>query len=363
MAGSPVRPANLTDGGMIPYGLADAHTFARALIEYGQGLAPRLPTARFRLPCFELTVATDSGVYLALCQRALVDDPASAQRRALHVAVLDYATHPQMPRGIWSGVLYGRGVLRDGLKPAGFEGAFDPDRKSMQFLDPAGGAGIELMVRPGDYPPWNESFPLRNFLHWAYQSIGWRIVHAATLGIDGKGVLLAGPGGAGKSGTTLAGVLAGLDSVGDDYVAMQASDTTISAHPVMRLMKQDAAGLARLRLDPARLGLGDLNWQDKYEFDFEVLGAGRRARAIDIKAIVLPRVRHAERSTLSRARAADVMNALAPNNLQQLPDGWAQGLSFIGALARRLPAWWLDLGDDPAEIADVIGELIGRGGA
>ena len=47
-----------------------------------------------------------------------------------------------------------------------------------------------------------------------------RIAHAASLGRDGRGILLLGHGGAGKSGTALAGVAAGLQTVGDDYVAL-----------------------------------------------------------------------------------------------------------------------------------------------
>ncbi len=348
---------------MIPYGLDDAHTLARALLDFGRDVAATVPTATFDLPAFRLTVATDSGVYAGLARRALVNDVRLAPAREFHITVADYATHPEMPRGMWTGESYGRQALHEGLRPAGFEGNLDIDLRSMQFFDPGVGEGIEVMLKPGDYPPWNESFPLRNFFHWAYQSIGWRLVHAATLGIDGAGVLLAGAGGAGKSGTTLAGIIGGLDSVGDDYVAIEVANGHVTAYPVMRLMKQDAKGLARLGLDPKARGLGEPNWQDKYEFDFEDLGAGRRAARIGLKAILLPRVTHASHTSLRRAKASEVMTALAPNNLQQLPDGWKEGLAFIGALARALPAYYLDLSEDPAEIARTIGALIKEGAA
>jgi hypothetical protein len=52
------------------------------------------------------------------------------------------------------------------------------------------------------------------------------------------------------------------------------------------------------------------------------------------------------------------MMAFAPNNLHQLPDGWRQGLSFTATVARRLPAYHLDLGEDPSEIAGVMADFI-----
>ena len=70
------------------------------------------------------------------------------------------------------------------------------------------------------FPPWEPGAPLRSFLHWEYAARGMRLVHGGTLGIDGRGVVLAGSGGAGKSGTVVAGIMVGLDSVGDDYVSV-----------------------------------------------------------------------------------------------------------------------------------------------
>jgi len=220
------------------------------------------------------------------------------------------------------------------------------------------GAGIEALSRAEQFPPWIASLPLRNFLHWAYQSIGWRVVHAGTLAIDGRGVILIGAGGAGKSGTVLSGVVAGLDSAGDDYVAMGFDDGGVCACPIAKLMKQDAAGLLRLGLDAVAESLGPPNWQNKHEFDFEAFGAGRRAGRIDIRAILLPRIARARRSTIAPAAAGEAMMALAPNNLRQLPDGWRHGLAFSAELIRRLPAYRVELGEDPREIAGTIADFI-----
>lgn len=335
-----------------------AHHFAAALIDYAADA--RVETTSFSLPGFNLSVASDLPGYLELCRRALVDDPrlADGSQRPLAVSVLDRVTHPELPSARWTGEMYGQTLVSAGLEKGGYEGMHEIDFRLWQIFDARRSVGVEALFEPGQYAPWVASFPLRNFLHWAYQSIGWRIVHAGTLAVDGKGVMIVGAGGAGKSGTTLSGVLARLDSAGDDYVAIRLDDDAVRVAPVMKLMKQDGKGLARLGIDPQEYALGAPNWQNKYEFDFELFGAGRRASSIEIKAIVLPRIAHADRSTLSRARPQLAMMELAPSNLQQLPGGWRQGMSFIANLVRRVPAYHLDLSSDPAEIAATVRRLI-----
>ena len=57
---------------------------------------------------------------------------------------------------------------------------------------------------------WDRAAPLRTALHFALAAPGRQLVHAACVGVDGRGVLLAGPGGSGKSTTTLACLRAGM---------------------------------------------------------------------------------------------------------------------------------------------------------
>jgi hypothetical protein len=342
----------------IPYNGDDSHTFARALLSFAKGMGQDFPVAHFKLPRFRLSVTSDSGDYLEMCRRALVNEPSFAPDLDLNLAVLDYETHPELPRGRWASEMFGLAMLAGGLKSSGLEGSLNVDESFLQFYDPATGSGIEALVRPGQFPPWVASFPLRNFFHWAYQGIGWRIIHAGTLAIDGQGVMLVGKGGSGKSGTTLAGIVAGLDSAGDDYLAVENGDEGVYAYPVMKLMKQDTRGLERLGLDPVAPVVGPLNWQSKHEFDFEDLGCGRRASKVDLRAILLPRIADAPRTVISPAPSRTAMMEMAPNNLQQLPDGWRKGLAFTATIARRLPAFHLDLSNDPHEIAGTIADFI-----
>jgi hypothetical protein len=319
--------------------------------------------ASFSLPHLRLDLVSDSASYAELCRRALVDSPAyaNAGQRVLRVAAFDYATRPDMPRlKIPTG---GEPPLNldEVVGDPGRAGQYDTEYKFWQFFDRSTGDGVEALLAPGRFAPWTESFPLRNFVHWGYQTVGWRLVHAGTLGVQGKGVMLVGAGGVGKSGTTLAGIRGGLDSVGDDYVGLDNSAGQTTAYPVMKLMKQDRAGLKRLGVEPAAIAADGPNWQNKYEFDFEVLGGGRRVRSLELQAILIPRIAHAARSGISRAPARVGMLAFAPSNLLQLPGDWRESMAFTSEVARRLPSYFLELSDNATEIADAIGNFIVKG--
>jgi hypothetical protein len=331
--------------------------FGRQLIDFGDRTASNSPTRTYRLPRVELAVKSEHQWVFDMCDRALVHEDAYARgAHHLNVAVIDRQSNPDAPRATWpSGVQSPIPTLHSGLAGTGLDGAYDVDCGVWHFADIAAGRAVQLMRAPKVVPPWEASFPLRDFIHWGLQHSGARLVHAATLGIAGKGVLIVGQGGAGKSGTTLAGILSGLDSVGDDYVAMTVDeDSRVHAYPLMKLVKQDRAGLDRLGLDPGDIGAQGPNWQNKYEFDFADLGRGKRAQSLELGAILMPTISGGETTSFEPVSARTAMIALAPSNLQQLPGGWREGMAFTASVARHLPAFRMSLSRDASEIARTI---------
>ena len=185
------------------------------------------------------------------------------------------------------------------------------------------------------------------------------MLHAGTLGHDGSGVFLVGAGGSGKSGTTLSGILHGLCSVGDDYVAVRCAGGLVEARTVLRHMKQDTGGLQRLGLEAGKGAFdGRPNWQGKIEFDFARLVPAARADRLAMKAILIPHVARAPASSLRAASAREAMTATAPSSLYQLYGSLREDFGLIASIARALPAFHVDLGEDPAEIAASVRTFI-----
>jgi hypothetical protein len=170
-----------------------------------------------------------------------------------------------------------------------------------------------------------------------------------------------GPSGSGKSATTLAGVLNGLDSVGDDYVLVDI-DSRVLAHPVFTVLKQDREGLRRIGLPTAAVDNAPANWRGKVELDAAACSANGLAERMEIFALLLPEIARVRKTTLQPVTSHEAALALAPSAVFQLPGDGAEGFRFLAALVRRLPAFRVRLSEDPAEIADVIGSFLARGG-
>jgi len=341
-------------------GLGALPEYARERLEAAERFAaPRLTREAFALTGLDLELRCADPDFVALCRARLVEraDTTPAPHRA-SVYVLDPTLAGWAPPALWdvdAGFL-SREFDR-ALAAAGLRGYYHHDAPSWQVFDPTAGVGVHALPAPMAIPPWERGSPLRLFLHWAYAAGGARLAHAATLGLAGRGALLVGPSGSGKSGATLAGLLYGLTSAGDDYVVLS-DGPEIVADAIFRVFKQDEAGLRRVGLSPQRLAAGPANWRGKYEFDAPTLAPDRFVPRLAIAAVVIPEIARLPRTRIEPVSAQTAALAVAPSAVLQLPGDADDGFRFFARLARRLPAYRARLSEDPAEIAAAIGALL-----
>jgi hypothetical protein len=329
--------------------------YCRILLDFAEWEFENLAAKQtFRVPGTALRVGCSSPDYAALCNRAYLSAPASDDDavRVVTLAILDHASLPEMP--FWPAASPGMGNVAIALAERGMRGAYDPDHRIWYVYDPDRALGVQVMPSFDSRPAWEGSFPARLLIHWSARSNDRGMIHAGTLGHDGGGVFLAGAGGAGKSGTTLSGILGGLKSAGDDYVAVRVTHGQIETRPVLRLMKQDAAGLRRLGLKSDGGTFEGPNWQGKFEFDFENVMAGSRAGCLSMRAILIPQISGVAWSSFRPASGREAMMSLAPSSLYQLYGTWKEDFSLLASIVRALPAYHLSLSKNPAEIACAI---------
>lgn len=259
----------------------------------------------------------------------------------------------------WQDAEFPPAAFHAAAKAAGLRAAYPFQARVWRFLDTQSRIGVQWTASPDDLPPWDGSAPLRQHLHWLLDDRGFRLTHAATLGWRDRGVVLFGKGGAGKSGTTLAGLGAGLSTVGDDYVAL-ANDPSPVARPLYRVLKQDRAGLARTpELDARTAHIGD-NWRGKVEFDPDQFFRGATVETMALGAAILPRIAHAHRPAIVAARPQALMLALMSSNLHQFAGEADDGLSFFSRLLARLPCFQMELSDDAAANGLLLRDFIER---
>jgi hypothetical protein len=222
-------------------------------------------------------------------------------------------------------------------------------------------AGLVIVARDMVRFPYHVRYELIEFAVFtlAARVQGLMPLHAACIGSGGRGVLLIGASGAGKSTAVLHCALAGFDLVSEDslFVAPETLLATgvanflhVRAESLRFLSAGDAATVRRSPVIRRRSGV------EKFEVDLRQ----RRFRLAPAPLEVIGVVDLARQ----RARGEPLLVRLGPRELLRrlrASQPYAAGQPGWGTLARRirtLPAFELRRGRHPRETAEALRELI-----
>lgn len=229
--------------------------------------------------------------------------------------------------------------------------------RSVSFLDHTRGLGVHAVADAAEVPPWERACPLRALLTWWFAGQGLLLCHGAAVGSPDGAVLLAGPGGAGKSTTALACFAAGLGYLGDDYVLVDPTTRTVwSVYGSAKLAPDHLARFPAL-LHPS-------SPQPTDPVDAKAVGWPLVARpeatvhSAPVRAVVVPVVTDAAVATLAPAPASRALMAIAPLTMFQTPGDRRAAFDLATDLSRAVPAWALRLGGDPAVSAELLSGLL-----
>lgn len=252
-----------------------------------------------------------------------------------------------IPAPRWSDATFPAKTFQAVAARANLRAAYPLFPRFWQFLDASRRIGVQLAPNRAGLPKWDAAAPLRRHLHWLMEQRGGRLAHAATLGLRGRGLLIPGKGGSGKSSTTLAGLAAGLSTAGDDYVAITGGAPPV-ARLLYRIVKQDRDGLGRIPALATRFSGRAANWQAKIEFNPEEIFPAAFAETLSLAAVMLPRIAHAVRPSIAPIAPSTAMLSLMSTNLHQHIGERESGMAFFAGVLRRLPCFRIDLADDAA---------------
>lgn len=327
----------------------------RGLVEHDLLLAGR----RVRLAFAGDTLVPD----VVPAFRARVSGPAGRPDAVVHL--FDTAsTGVAPPRFPWRATdVVERGAVR------GWDGAqvgvvfhgdlldLEHDFRAVSLFGHADGVGCFWALDRARTPWWERAAPLRTLVHWAVRGPDRLMVHAAAVGADGAGVLLTGASGAGKSTTALAAVSAGLEYAGDDYVVVDLAGPAPVAHNVYSYAKLQPDTLRRW---PALRGLPVMADEAaaKVVVDLAADARSRVVAQLAVRAIVVPRVRPGGPTRLTPVSRQQVLLALAPSTVFQLPPDGGRALAPLARLAAAVPCYRLELGGDPATAVAALRDLL-----
>jgi hypothetical protein len=260
---------------------------------------------------------------------------------------------------VWWDFVNARGELLEFHQPP-FMAAYSPGTNGLSILDTAKGAGFYWKSQSLDLPYYEAGSPFRTLLHWWLRSQGVQFVHGAAVGLESAGVLLVGKGGSGKSTSAMACLAAGLKYAGDDYCAV-----TLDPEPVVYSLYNTCKFLGDD--DLARFpGLASRVWnqvrtgEDKATVFLNEHWPERVVPSLPLKAVLVPRITGAARTTLRPCGGMEALAAVAPATMAQLPSSDGQDLKLLSTLVRRLPTFVIELGTDVDRIPAAILEFLGR---
>lgn len=257
------------------------------------------------------------------------------------------------PEGLDLSVLYHRPDL-------GLTMRYHPELGTWRILSRPHRLAVNWAADASRVPDWEDGFPFRNLIHWMSFGTSWSMVHAAGLGRRGRGLLLTGAGGSGKSTTTAAAVLAGLQTVGDDFVLVEqkGADHPPRAHLVYDCLRFDEASLDMLPDYRSVLSNPERSEGQKAQMHLSDLLPAQLAQTLALEAIVVPRVTRSGETRLVRADGALALKAMLPSTAFLLSGGGAEAAQKISRLSRDLPVHLLEIGGTPLEAARALETLL-----
>jgi hypothetical protein len=192
-------------------------------------------------------------------------------------------------------------------------------------------------------------------------------LHAGALSRQGRGILLPGTSGAGKSTTTVALVRAGFDFLGDDTVflsspsepASSGFDSTditatgfpdqvdVTEHTVLMVPE-----LGHLLEEPLLPGRGKHSLRVEDVFGSRIVVSCRPA------LLVFPQVTPGRQSRAEPLDASSALRGLLPNVLLTDPTFSQAHLDMLGRLVRSVPAFTLLAGSDLDDMASCLSGLL-----
>ncbi|MDR3410841.1 MAG: hypothetical protein P4L87_07865 [Formivibrio sp.] len=219
-------------------------------------------------------------------------------------------------------------------------------------LDAAGRNACWLVLSATGMAYLDQAAPMHPLLsHW-FAGRDRYLFHGAAVGVAGKGVVILGNGGAGKSTTALACLEAGMQFVGDDrcLLSMAEVPAVYSLYGTAKLI--DTARFPILASDVDRKGM------EKDEKAMYRLRRGELQQRFQLQAILLAQIEDRLQSKIQPLNAKRGYLGLASSAALHLPQFRRAALRCFNEAARRLPVYALKLGSDIRSTPVVVRQLL-----
>ncbi|MCF8055642.1 MAG: hypothetical protein K9K37_03270 [Desulfocapsa sp.] len=235
---------------------------------------------------------------------------------------------------------------------------YNPKSGIFSMFDNGNNRGYYYLPKAGQLPFYEKAAPMRMLLHWWCEKSGLALVHAAAIGGDTAGILLAGRSGTGKSTTAIMAARNGFKFLGDDYIVLENKSGPV-VHSAYNSVKFRWEMLERV---PAAGDLSLNNQKDeKGYFYLRDHQPDALRRSLPLKAVLLPVISGNQKSYFDRVPQSKGLMGLAASSIFQMPGSGKQTLKTLAAILQGIPVYQMSLGKDNAEIMDALKRFMAAG--
>ena len=230
---------------------------------------------------------------------------------------------------------------------------------------------VAFAVNREALPNYQRAKPFQFPLSVWYNDEGMQTVHAGLLARGARGVLIVGPGGAGKSTVCLAGLQDGFQYLGDDQIAIEPTPAGFTGHSLFGSMLVESrfgAGFEELRehgVPGTTLVYGAVGSREKIEVHEKTLVQlaeifpDRVRASVPIKAIVISDFQPGRtETTWSPATRVEAFMALVPSTLESPSNSLLVSMPIVSELIGRTPCYRLRSGPSLPDVARCVDEIL-----
>jgi len=157
--------------------------------------------------------------------------------------------------------------------------------------------------------------PFCTELSWWAQRHNMLLLHGASVGVEGEGVVISGLSGSGKSTLSMSALLFDMDFVSDDYLLLKKTDGEVCSRHIFSSGYLTESTL-RLLPEYEDYVIFKSELRSKYLIDLDAFSR-HLVPQLHIRAIVVPHIAGVEEPSISRAKAGPgLVNLIASSSAQ-----------------------------------------------
>jgi len=225
-------------------------------------------------------------------------------------------------------------------------------------IDRRAGRGLVWFTAPERIASWHVARPFLHAIKGISLKTAWTPIHAASVALGGKAILIVGQSGAGKTSIAMTCAVQGWDYLGDDAVIVKADPARVGLLYSSARLRADTFELYP-EIMKACLGISDDAGEQKAEVDMALLRPLAVGEA-EIGAIVVPQPTDWTEFRLEPISRSDTLRKLMEATRQSMIGDEAAVFAKLAALVATAPCYAVTACGDPIVLSNSLARLVGE---